>query len=65
MRTIFRLAKPAFFRYNENFALERDLFVRDDLFVSCLYSLQNSLFFMHLFYVPFCKVQIKIITVSS
>ena len=29
MRTIFRLAKPAFFRYNENYALERDLFVTD------------------------------------
>ena len=27
MRTIFRLAKPAFFRYNENFILERDPFV--------------------------------------
>ena len=24
MRTIFRLAKPAFFRYNENFTLERE-----------------------------------------
>ena len=29
MRTIFRLAKPAFFRYNENYALEPDLFVTD------------------------------------
>ena len=29
VRTIFRLAKPAFFKYNENFTLERDLFVRD------------------------------------
>ena len=29
VRTIFRLAKPAFFRYNENYALERDLFVTD------------------------------------
>ena len=25
--TIFRLAKPAFFRYNENFTLARDLYV--------------------------------------
>ena len=27
MCTIFRLAKPAFFRYNENFTLVRDFYV--------------------------------------
>ena len=27
IRTIFRLAKPAFFRYNENFTLGRDFYV--------------------------------------
>ena len=27
IRTIFRLAKPAFFRYNEDFTLGRDFYV--------------------------------------
>ena len=36
IRTIFRLAKPAFFRYNENFTLGRDFYVTSRLNVKIL-----------------------------